>query len=87
LLKDSTSPGLYALMQKIRLYFARILVESGFDTPSKHLLLDNLQDTLLILSLRQERYGESFAQEPKIVKAVALHTYEDQGQCDFTTSA
>lgn len=72
LLKDSTYPGLYALMQKIRLYFARLLVESGMLEQSKELLQDNIQDTLLILNLRQQRYGENFVAEAKMVKAVDL---------------
>lgn len=72
LLKDSTYPGLYALMQKVRLYFARLLIESGMLQQSRDLLQDNIQDTLLVLNLRQQRYGENLVAEPKMVKAVGF---------------
>lgn len=68
---DGCYPTNFANMQRVRLYFAKLLLEKGDWQPAKDLLFDNIKDAEIELSLRRGK-NPSCGNNPKVQKCVAI---------------
>ena len=68
-LLEGCYPSNFANMQKIRLYFVKLKMMKNDWTSSKELLLDNLKDGEIELSLRKNKFP-SCGNNPKVQRCV-----------------
>jgi hypothetical protein len=70
LLLESPFPHHLNVMQKIRLYYAKLLIQADEMSKAKLLLLDNVRDFEAEMSIRSLRCYAIHAVEPKVIKSV-----------------
>ena len=83
LLPRGTAP-IFAMMQKVRLYYAKLLIEDEQFDAAMDLLKDNIKDAQIELSMRGVKLGEHILKNTKCQKTVvAIHR---RFGCSFSTS-